>query len=643
MQDAAAEAPGASTRPRRRNKARASDREGMPRGACDAEDDEDAWLRDDDEATTRPGPSCDVSRDDGASAAVHPAPALLHRPGLDVTGERRRRRMRCAEEPPALAASSSSSSAERGAGHEVGGVAAAGRRAMPSGLMKPLVVLAFPGMYLVYKITEFKRQQQEHNRRKVTERELAHLNHKIDKLLTKLEEHEPELATSQEEECVVCVSAKASMQTFPCGHRVVCRKCFVKTIQVAVSQRVLPLRCVICRTKIVRLKHSSHGHATPVTPGTRALLAPCEALGGARAGPFLRPQDLHRPLEPLPTSHYRHSAEACRFHRHRAGGTDSAGNTPSPEPSTSLPATPETISPTSCSSTSLEREDSPADVVVRGRRSGLTRAVVHQPPRSPPSPPPPKAICPPPPPPARSPRSTNSPKNSGPSCATPAKRSTTPDPPPAPKTPPKTPPKSTSSPSGSPKGRSTPSPAKTDRCLPPKLQPPPTVRPLATAPKGCSLSPAALSTVVLAPPPSEVRSRRGGQHRVSPGVLPLTVRPPPPKPRPPSRFEKFRDLHVRRPSLLLPIPEKEEPEGAVLEAAFCRVAPGSSDLLVSASSPKIVLQDRAPLLQPDSPDRRRSSLRSQLRSKMAGFPSLLGSPLRALRGGARHRRVPDIN
>lgn len=178
MQDAAA-AEGASTRPRR-SKARASDREGMPRGACDAEDDEDAWLRDDDEATTRPGPSCDVSRDDGASAAVHPAPALLHRPGLDVTGDRRQRRMRCAEELPALGpASSSSAESGGGAGHEVGGVAAAGRRAMPSGLMKPLVVLAFPGMYLVYKITEFKRQQQEHNRRKVTERELAHLNHKI--------------------------------------------------------------------------------------------------------------------------------------------------------------------------------------------------------------------------------------------------------------------------------------------------------------------------------------------------------------------------------------------------------------------------------------------------------------------------------
>lgn len=37
------------------------------------------------------------------------------------------------------------------------------------------------------------------------------------------------------------------MQTSPCGHRVVCRRCFVKTIQSAVAQRLLPLRCVICR------------------------------------------------------------------------------------------------------------------------------------------------------------------------------------------------------------------------------------------------------------------------------------------------------------------------------------------------------------------------------------------------------------
>ncbi|KAH7966366.1 hypothetical protein HPB49_015528 [Dermacentor silvarum] len=479
-----------------------------------------------------------------------------------------------------------------------------------------------------------------------------------DKLLTKLEEHEPELATSQEEECVVCVTAKASMQTFPCGHRVVCRKCFVKTIQVAVSQRVLPLRCVICRTKIVRLKHSSHGHATPVTPGARALLAPCEALGQTRpANPW--PQDLRVPVEPLPASHYRHSAEACRFHRHRSSSSAGTSALASPEAassSTSIsigrrisspqPTSSGASSPTS--SCPASPEDAPE--VPRGRRSGLTRAVVHPPPpvRSPPTQPP-KTACPPPPLPARSPRTPVP----GTPIGTPEKEvaeSMTP--------PPKTPAAAkTKSPVGSPKERSTPAPAKTspDRPAPPRLQPPPPVRspssptaPSTTA-NNTALCPAALSSVVLAPPPAEVRSRRGGQYRVSPAAggtaptsLPLTVRPPPPKPRPPSRFERFRDMHVRRPTLLLPIPEKEESE-ALLEAAFCRVAPGSSDLLVSASSPKIVLQDRAPLLQPDSPDRRRTSLRSQLRSKMAGFPSLLGSPLRALRAGARHRRVPDVN
>ncbi|KAH7967093.1 hypothetical protein HPB49_022595 [Dermacentor silvarum] len=606
------EAAGASsaalaTTSRRRRDAAAAVRTRGGRAASsrcsDSEEDEDAWLREDDGYATPPrlpGPSssCDVRRDGRATSAAH------------------------------------------------------------AGLMKPLVVLAFPGMYLVYKITEFKRQQQEHNRRKVTERELAHLNHKIDKLLTKLEEHEPELATSQEEECVVCVTAKASMQTFPCGHRVVCRKCFVKTIQVAVSQRVLPLRCVICRTKIVRLKHSSHGHATPVTPGARALLAPCEALGQTRpANPW--PQDLRVPVEPLPASHYRHSAEACRFHRHRSSSSAGTSALASPEAassSTSIsigrrisspqPTSSGASSPTS--SCPASPEDAPE--VPRGRRSGLTRAVVHPPPpvRSPPTQPP-KTACPPPPLPARSPR-TPVPETP---IGTPEKEvaeSMTP--------PPKTPAAAkTKSPVGSPKERSTPAPTKTspDRPAPPRLQPPPPVRspssptaPSTTA-NNTALCPAALSSVVLAPPPAEVRSRRGGQYRVSPAgggtaptSLPLTVRPPPPKPRPPSRFERFRDMHVRRPTLLLPIPEKEESE-ALLEAAFCRVAPGSSDLLVSASSPKIVLQDRAPLLQPDSPDRRRTSLRSQLRSKMAGFPSLLGSPLRALRAGARHRRVPDVN
>lgn len=78
-----------------------------------------------------------------------------------------------------------------------------------------------------------------------------------EKLLIRLDESELELPTSQEDECVICINARATMQTSPCGHRVVCRKCFVKTIQSAVAQRLLPLRCVICRTRINRLKSNS--------------------------------------------------------------------------------------------------------------------------------------------------------------------------------------------------------------------------------------------------------------------------------------------------------------------------------------------------------------------------------------------------
>lgn len=78
-----------------------------------------------------------------------------------------------------------------------------------------------------------------------------------DKLLNKLEESEPEPPTSQEDECVICINARATMQTSPCGHRVVCRRCFVKTIQSAVAQRLLPLRCVVCRARVNRLTSGS--------------------------------------------------------------------------------------------------------------------------------------------------------------------------------------------------------------------------------------------------------------------------------------------------------------------------------------------------------------------------------------------------
>ncbi|XP_046349985.1 mitochondrial ubiquitin ligase activator of NFKB 1-like [Haliotis rufescens] len=126
-----------------------------------------------------------------------------------------------------------------------------------SPLLKPFSALATPGMYLFSKYNEYKRQQQEQQKRKVTEKELENLNQKIDRLLSRIDDRDADNTITEEEECVICLGAKATMQTYPCGHKVVCRKCFIKTIQVAVSQRSLPLRCVICRSRILKLRQAA--------------------------------------------------------------------------------------------------------------------------------------------------------------------------------------------------------------------------------------------------------------------------------------------------------------------------------------------------------------------------------------------------
>ena len=59
-------------------------------------------------------------------------------------------------------------------------------------------------------------------------------------------------------QCIVCNSAKAIIQTYPCKHRVLCRRCFVKTLQVAVNDLNLPLKCVVCRTRIQTLDRDRH-------------------------------------------------------------------------------------------------------------------------------------------------------------------------------------------------------------------------------------------------------------------------------------------------------------------------------------------------------------------------------------------------
>ncbi|XP_030379650.1 auxilin-related protein 1 [Scaptodrosophila lebanonensis] len=155
---------------------------------------------------------------------------------------------------------------------------------MPFGRKSPLEALALPGVMLAYKYSQFRQRRREAASRRVTERELSALHHKIDKLLSKLEESEPDPPTSQEDECVICINARATMQTSPCGHRVVCRRCFVKTIQSAVAQRLLPLRCVICRARVNRLTSSSGSWRIQESASSYSMGAKSWASAGVAAG-----------------------------------------------------------------------------------------------------------------------------------------------------------------------------------------------------------------------------------------------------------------------------------------------------------------------------------------------------------------------
>ncbi|EDO42952.1 predicted protein [Nematostella vectensis] len=91
---------------------------------------------------------------------------------------------------------------------------------------------------------------------------LIELRGKLERLLLSLDQIQHEVAENEDEECIVCNSCKAVVQTYPCQHKVLCRMCFVKTLQVAVSDFNLPLKCVLCRTRITTLDKDRHKNIT---------------------------------------------------------------------------------------------------------------------------------------------------------------------------------------------------------------------------------------------------------------------------------------------------------------------------------------------------------------------------------------------
>eukprot|EP00090_Calanus_glacialis_P002184 TRINITY_DN11642_c0_g1_i1.p1 TRINITY_DN11642_c0_g1~~TRINITY_DN11642_c0_g1_i1.p1 ORF type:complete len:476 (-),score=90.06 TRINITY_DN11642_c0_g1_i1:133-1560(-) len=141
--------------------------------------------------------------------------------------------------------------------------------------------LSLPGLGLLRKFQQYRRLPQEppaaptHH----LEEELDRLTGKIDNLLCRIEGQDQEIAKGQEEECVVCGTNRASMQTLPCAHQVVCRQCFVRTIQMAVAQKRLPLRCILCRAKVLRIKQDHRGKDGLVVQSKDELIH-SEALSG---------------------------------------------------------------------------------------------------------------------------------------------------------------------------------------------------------------------------------------------------------------------------------------------------------------------------------------------------------------------------
>ena len=74
------------------------------------------------------------------------------------------------------------------------------------------------------------------------------------------------------------------MQVAPCGHQALCRLCFVHNIQEAVAARDLPLKCLMCGSKIIRVKNNTKSgtgtdHPVHVGLGSRLKKMPKSVSG----------------------------------------------------------------------------------------------------------------------------------------------------------------------------------------------------------------------------------------------------------------------------------------------------------------------------------------------------------------------------
>ena len=99
-------------------------------------------------------------------------------------------------------------------------------------------------------------------------------------------------------QCMVCCQARSVMQVSPCGHQSLCRLCFVHNIQEAVAARDLPLKCLLCGAKIIRVKNNSKAgqgtdHPVHVGIGSRVKRIP-KSVSGYSLCATSESEDIHQ-------------------------------------------------------------------------------------------------------------------------------------------------------------------------------------------------------------------------------------------------------------------------------------------------------------------------------------------------------------
>ncbi|KAL7078219.1 hypothetical protein ACQ4LE_002079 [Meloidogyne hapla] len=100
---------------------------------------------------------------------------------------------------------------------------------------------------------------------------------RIEKLKERFQQEstEDEMDSNTPEEsdrCCICLTQRASVRTYPCGHQVFCRLCAITLIQTLYKSGSEEMRCIICRVNIAALRHQKESRrVNPPKPITATI------------------------------------------------------------------------------------------------------------------------------------------------------------------------------------------------------------------------------------------------------------------------------------------------------------------------------------------------------------------------------------